>query len=507
MLPQEIDKFMKLKDLINNIEVLEIRGDLETEVCGIASHSSYVSPGGIFFVLKGQKTHGRYYLADAINNGAGVIIFDEPFYDYPEGITLIQVQSVREAMGKIAAKFYGYPAKYMTLVGITGTNGKTTTSHLIASILNKAGFKVGIIGTIGYTYCDKSISAPMTTPESIELQKLLTEMLDAGITHVVMEVSSHALAYERVAGCGFKIALFTNLSRDHLDFHKDMKAYFYCKKRLFTDYLNGIGIVNKEDNYGKKLLNLNIPFITYGLNGADITAKVTKMDLDGTQAEIRTPKGAFNISTPLLGMPNVANIMAATGAALGLGTELIDIKAGIEAVSHVPGRLQRIEKNGISVIVDYAHTPDALRCALSTLRKSCSSPVKSLFNRASRLITVFGCGGDRDRGKRKIMGEIAGKLSDLVIITNDNPRTESPEQIVKEIEIGLRHCKSPYFIIYDRKMAIRSAIRKARRGDIVLIAGKGHETYQILGERAFPFSDIEEVKEALDAKGLHLEMG
>lgn len=488
---------MKLKNLINNIEIIGIKGDLEKEVYGAASHSSRVSPGGIFFVLKGQKTHGRYYLEEAINNGARVIISDEPLYDCPEEVTFIQVPSVREAMGKMASKFYGYPAKYMTLVGITGTNGKTTTSYLIASILNKAGFKVGIIGTIGYTYCGKNISAPMTTPESVELQRLLKEMLDAGITHVVMEVSSHALAYKRIAGCGFKIGLFTNLSRDHLDFHKDMKTYFYSKKKLFTDYLDGIGIINKEDSYGKKLLNLDIPFITYGLNCADITAKVIKMDLDSTEAEIGTPKGAFNINTLLLGMPNLANIMAATGAALCLGIDLIDIKAGIEAVSFVPGRLQRIEKNGISVIVDYAHTPDALRCVLSTLRKFCSS----------RLITVFGCGGDRDRGKRKIMGEIAGKLSDLVIITNDNPRTEPPEQITREIEMGLKRCKGPYFIIYDRKMAIFSAIKKARKGDIVLIAGKGHEAYQILGEKICPFSDIEEVKKALDAEGLHLEMG
>ncbi len=480
---------MKLKNLINNTEILEIRGNLETEICGIASHSNYVSPGGIFFVLKGQKTHGRYYLAEAINNGAKVIIFDEPLPDCPEGVTLIQVQSVREAMGKIAARFYDYPAKYMTLIGITGTNGKTTTSHLIASILHKAGLKVGVIGTIGYSYYDRNISASMTTPENIDLQKLLKEMLDAGITHVVMEVSSHALAYERIAGCDFKIGVFTNLSQDHLDFHKDMEAYFYCKKRLFTHHLDGPGIINKEDNYGKKLLNLDIPFITYGLNCADIAAKVIKMDLDGTEAKIETPKGAFNINTSLLGMPNLYNIMSAAGAALGLDIELIDIKAGIEAVSYVPGRLQRISKNGIEVIVDYAHTPDALRCVLSNLRKFCSS----------RLITVFGCGGDRDRGKRKIMGEIAGKLSDLIIITNDNPRTESPEQIVKEIEMGLRHCKRPYFIIYDRKRAIRSTIKKARRGDIVLIAGKGHETYQIVGERVYPLSDIEEVENILDA--------
>jgi len=480
---------VKLKDLIKNIEILGIKGDLETEVCGLSYHSNDVTPGGMFFVLRGERTHGRYYVEEAISNGARVILFDEPLCSYPEGITLIQVPSVREAMGEIAAKFYGQPVKQMTLIGITGTNGKTTTSHLIASILNKVGFKVGIIGTIGYSYCGSNVPAKMTTPESVELQRLLRDMLNCGVTHVVMEVSSHALAYKRVLGCSFKISVFTNLSRDHLDFHKDMEAYFFCKKMLFTHYLDGLGVINKDDDYGKSLLDLDIDYYTYGLNSASITAEVIKMGLDGTKAEIDTPRGKFNINTQLLGLPNVFNIMAATGAALGLGIDIVDIKAGIEGISYVPGRFQRISKNGIEVIVDYAHTPDALRYLLSTLKGFCSG----------RLITVFGCGGDRDRGKRRLMGEIAGRLSDLVVVTDDNPRNEPPEQIVKEIEIGLTHCKAHYLIIHDRRRAINFAINKAKRGDIIIVAGKGHETCQVFGEKVYPFSDIEEVKRALNA--------
>ncbi|MCD6319701.1 MAG: UDP-N-acetylmuramoyl-L-alanyl-D-glutamate--2,6-diaminopimelate ligase [Candidatus Desulfofervidaceae bacterium] len=479
---------MRLRELLKNILIVDTQGNLEIDVKHITAHSKQVSPGSLFIALKGLHNNGQAYIGEAIIKGAAAILTEEIPLDSKNGVTYIKVGNAREAAAKVAAAFYQHPAEKLTLIGITGTNGKTTTSFLIASILEQAQRRPGIIGTIKYQYAGKTIPASLTTPDSLELQKLFHEMLTNDITDVVMEVSSHSLFYKRVEGCKFKLAIFTNLSRDHLDFHENMEAYFNCKKELFTYYLapEGVAVINADDTWGQRLLKAvahHSPYITYGLSTqTQVRAQEVNFSLDGTKAIIQTPEGNFSLVSSLIGQPNLYNLLAATAAAIALGIPLSVIKSGLEKIGRVKGRMERFSGKGIEVIIDYAHTPDALKQALTTLRPFCQG----------KLITVFGCGGNRDRGKRPIMGEIASELADMIIITNDNPRNESSRQIIQDIEMGIKK-EIPYCIIPDRQQAIAWAIKYAKKGDVVLIAGKGHENYQIVGDKKYHLDDREEV--------------
>jgi UDP-N-acetylmuramoyl-L-alanyl-D-glutamate--2,6-diaminopimelate ligase len=477
---------MKLTVLLKEIDVLSIHGDASIDIKDITVNSKTVCPGSLFIALKGIHTDGSLYINEAIQRGAVAVVTEKLPSVKENQATFVLVKDARETLAKLAAAFYGYPAKSLNLIGITGTNGKTTVSYLMASILKQAGREPGIIGTIRYQYGEKNIPASLTTPDSCELQRLLREMKDHKVTDVVMEVSSHALVYKRVYGCAFNAAIFTNLSRDHLDFHGSMENYFEAKKQLFVNYLSskGVAIINWDDDWGKKLITSPLPrFITYGLSSqADIFPKYVHLSLDGIETVVNTPAGRLQVKSSLIGKPNLYNLLAAIAAGVALEIPLAVIKTALEAVAPICGRLERLKGNGIDVIIDYAHTPDALKQVLKTLRPFCQG----------RLITVFGCGGDRDKGKRPLMGKIASELSDLVIITNDNPRSEPSRQIIQDIEMGINKDKA-YCIVPDRRQAIAWAIKHAQKGDMIVIAGKGHEDYQIIGNKRYHFSDREEV--------------
>jgi len=476
---------MKLKELLKEISLISISGPLNKDIKQIAFHSKEVSSNSLFIALKGHKHDGFDYIDEAIEKGAVAIISEKPVFQKKNGITYLQVKDAREAAGKLASAFYNYPAKYLNLIGITGTNGKTTTAYLIATILKEMGKKVGIIGTIFYKYAEKTIPSSLTTPDPLNLHRLFKEMLSSGVTDVVVEVSSHGLYYQRVSGCQFQVAVFTNLSHEHLDFHQNMEDYFQSKKLLFTHYLskNGYAIVNLDDPWGRRLLNeINTPSLTYGLSPkAKVWAEKPKFFLDGLEANFHTPNGSFHLYSPLVGEPNILNLLAAIAVGITLKIPIDVIKNALTKAKAVPGRLERFFSNDINVFIDYAHTPDALEKALKTLRPLCKG----------RLITVFGCGGNRDREKRPLMGKVASHLSDIVVITDDNPRNEPPSQIIKDIEAGLD--KRNYHIIPNRREAIAWAIKNAKSGDIILIAGKGHEDYQIIGNKKYHLSDREEV--------------
>jgi UDP-N-acetylmuramoyl-L-alanyl-D-glutamate--2,6-diaminopimelate ligase len=484
---------MRLVELIKNADSLTVIGSLEKEIKDIVFNSKLAAVNSLFVALKSREDNGLAYISEAIAQGAVAILTDEIPPLNCNGITYLKASDVRKAAAILTATFYQYPAKKLNLIGITGTNGKTTTSYLIASILRQSQKKTGIIGTIQYQCGNKAVLAALTTPESLELQMLFKKMVLEGISDVVMEVSSHSLFYKRVAECQFRLAIFTNLSQDHLDFHKDMETYFECKKKLFTHYLanNGYAIINLDDPYGKRLSKeINVSYLTYGLSPlADIWAENPLFSLNGTKATIHTKKGCFPIFSPLIGKPNLYNLLAAIGTAIVMDLPLDKIKVGIEEVQSVCGRLERFSRNGIEVFVDYAHSPAALEQTLKTLRPLCQG----------KLITVFGCGGNRDRGKRPLMGKVVSELSNMVIITDDNPRYEPSRQIIQDIEVGIKKGIS-YWVIPQRKQAIHIAIKYAQRNDIVFIAGKGHENYQLIGGEKYYLSDRKEVEKALRDK-------
>ncbi|MBI3753342.1 MAG: UDP-N-acetylmuramoyl-L-alanyl-D-glutamate--2,6-diaminopimelate ligase [Deltaproteobacteria bacterium] len=484
---------MKLSELIKNLPDKNVIGSAEIPICGIAYDSRKADKDCIFAAIKGERLDGSKFIHDAIKRGAAAVLAENA----AAGISATQVivPDVREAMARLASAFYGEPSRKMTLIGVTGTNGKTTITYLVESILSSAGFNAGVVGTINYRYKDKIFHAPHTTPEAPDLQRVLNEMIDSGITHCVMEVSSHSLAQKRVDSCRFAGGTFTNLTRDHLDYHRTMEEYFESKSRLFIDFIakekKGFAVINVDDLWGEKLLNLkfkisNFKFIRYSLKqDAEIKPSKVSFSERGIEAMLDTSIGSVKISSPFLGEYNLQNIMAAVGIGIGLGLGKQVIENGIAILKRVPGRLERVDsKDGFQAVIDYAHTGDALERALNTLR-----PLTK-----GRLITVFGCGGDRDRGKRPIMGEIATRLSDFTIITSDNPRSEEPMEIIKEIEKGV---KETYLAIPDRHEAIRAAVDMAVSGDIILVAGKGHEDYQIIGNKKFHFDDTEEIKKAM----------
>jgi UDP-N-acetylmuramoyl-L-alanyl-D-glutamate--2,6-diaminopimelate ligase len=493
---------MRLDYLLNGQQILEHSGNTDVEIKGLTADSRKVKDGYLFVALKGSSENGHRYLTDAVQKGARALVVQDAETGL-SGATVVRLPDTRSAFFDLAERFYDYPARHMDLIGITGTNGKTTTSYLLESILREAGKEVGVIGTINYRFKGNSFEASLTTPDPVDLMRLMREMRDAGVTHVIVEVSSHSLDQGRTQGLRWSRAIFTSFSRDHLDYHSSMEEYFRAKSLLFDSLEetqnNGQvrAILNMDDAKGRVLERMTkVPVVSYGLeNRCSVRAADIESTVQGLRFRLITAAGEAVVASPLLGRINVYNMLAAAATGLTYGIELKTITEGIQSLGSVPGRLERVQNNrGLSIIVDYAHTPDALEKALQTVRE--------LAER--RLITVFGCGGDRDRGKRPEMGRVAGDYSDLVIITSDNPRGEDPEHIVSEIEPGVREAgldrvepDSPYTnrsyrIFIDRGKAIRNAVDLAEKGDIVLIAGKGHEDYQIIGKRKRYFNDVEE---------------
>lgn len=482
---------MQLKNLLDEVRIVEIHVNPELEITGLSYSSKNIQPGYIFFALKGQKADGHDFLDEVIAKGAGLVVSERP---RPAGLNIswLQVLDVREAMAQMASSFYGHPSMKLKTIGITGTKGKTTTSYLLEHILKTAGFQPGVVGTIEYRWKDKKITAERTTPEAPDIQRILKEMVDDGVTHCIMEVSSHSLDLKRVYRIGFDLAIFTNLSGEHLDYHENMEKYFEAKKKLFfLNHKRQASIVNMDDPWGEKLISeLPMKTITYGFRPeAVIRAESFMLEENGMKATVSYPGGLLNLKTSLLGKHNLYNILAAVSAALVLGVSPSHIVKAISTAGCVPGRFEVVpNKSGIKVIVDYAHTDAALENLLLT--------VKSL--NPKRIILVFGCGGDRDRSKRPRMGEVAARLADWTIITSDNPRSEDPEKIIDEIEQGfLRVGSKNYERESDRRKAIEKALRLARKGDFVLLAGKGHETYQIFRDKTIHFSDVEVAQEIL----------
>jgi UDP-N-acetylmuramoyl-L-alanyl-D-glutamate--2,6-diaminopimelate ligase len=479
---------MKLRDLLAGIENVASEKYMDAEITAVAFDSRKVAPGGLFVAIRGEKTDGNLYVPDAIRGVARAIVSEQIApADLPENLAWVEVSagSGRKALASVSANFYRRPAEALKLVGVTGTNGKTTTVFLVDAILRAAGMACGMFGTIRNRTPKHSQVASSTTPESLDLQRFLAEVRDAGGTHATLEVSSHALALERVWGCPFAAAVYTNLTRDHLDFHKTMDAYFLAKRRLFSGTGAGAplcGVVNVDDAHGKQLAGLAQSTLTYGLqNGADITTRKFTPSFAGLEFTAQTPAGKIEIRSPLVGRINVYNILAAVGAGLALGLTSAVIEEGIRSLDHVPGRFARIDEGQpFLVVVDYAHTDDALRNLIQTARD---------LLKGGRIITLFGCGGERDRTKRPLMGEAAGSLSDLVVLTSDNPRSEDPLGIINDAVVGLQKANGKYVVELERGRAIEIALEEAREGDIVLLAGKGHETSQIIGNKIIEFDD------------------
>lgn len=492
---------MILKELLEVLNKSNVLGGLERQVKDITYDSREVRKDSLFVAIPGFKTDGRKYIADAIRKGASVIVTEGAIEAPENNITVISVPDARNALALLSAQFYGYPSRRLRMIGITGTNGKTTTSYLIKSIIDNAGKRCGLFGTISYIIGDETMPASHTTPESADLQKYLYKMIETGAEYAVMEVSSHALELNRVADCEFDIAVFTNLTQDHLDFHKTMEGYFNAKLKLFTSLSNErgkmvkkLGIINIDDPYSKRILDaMKVKAVTYGFSkDADIRPDDIRMGINGISFKAVTPKGIFPVESKLTGKYNIKNILSAIGAGQGLGFDNSIIADGIRALESVSGRFEKIDEGqDFAVVVDYAHTEDALRRLLEAVKEFAKG----------RIITVFGCGGDRDKGKRPRMGEAAGKLSDMVIITSDNPRSEDPMEIIKAIEKGIKEIKNgkkpDYLIMPYRREAIYKAIGLAKKDDIIVIAGKGHEDYQIIGDKKSHFDDRETAREAI----------
>jgi len=499
-----------LRDLLSSTPPVQVQGNLDVEIVHLAYDSRTVQPGSLFFALPGTKSDGARFINEAVTRGAAAVVVPPNSIVSPH-VTAVYFSAPRVLLGACADRFYQHPTAQLTMLGVTGTSGKTTTTYLTEAIWHAMGWAPGVVGTINYRYRDHILAAPFTTPEAVELQELLRTMVDARVSHVVMEVSSHALAQDRVHGCQWDGALFTNLGRDHLDYHKDLDDYFAAKVRLFTEELgrstkpHRFVAVNADDSWGQKLLSMRLPgrVLTYGLrNDAEVSVKNVEKDFQGMRGVLRVEKAEVPFSSALIGEPHLYNIMAATTASHALGVPPEVIASGIRHCTGVPGRLEAIQAGQpFGVLVDYAHKPDALEKTLRSIRQLTQG----------RLLTVFGCGGDRDRGKRPLMGEAAGRLSDVVVLTSDNPRTEDPYQILAEAEPGLVQAGVPkvddpttiakltrgYVVMVDRRAAIQAALAGAQPGDVLVIAGKGHEDYQIVGTTKSHFDDREEVRHYL----------
>lgn len=483
---------MHIKNILKGIKYKAGRGVSSLKINTVTCDSRKVKKGDLFIAFRGYSVDGYKFIGEAASRGAAIILAQRDFAG-PESVKKILVKDTRRALPVIAANFYKHPSDKLKVIGITGTNGKTTITYIIENILRHAGRETGVIGTINYRFAGKEFPAKNTTPGPLELEAILADMVKQGIRYAIMEVSSHSLDQGRADGLTFDEAIFTNISGEHLDYHKTIKRYFNAKIRLFDKLkAGGAAILNNDDKKISALRHsLKNKVITYGLkSGADIRAVDIKLGLDGSAFTAIMPNGSFAVKTRLIGKHNISNILAAIAVAFIERTDLSIIKKGIESTSFAPGRLEPIdERQPFKVFVDYAHTEDALRNILSILRE---------VRPANRIITVFGCGGDRDRKKRPRMGVAACEFSDRVMITSDNPRFEEPLEIIKEIEKGVKGAFDNYDIIADRKAAIKAALSEASENDIVVIAGKGHEKYQIIKDRAMPFDDCEVARSVLN---------
>jgi UDP-N-acetylmuramoyl-L-alanyl-D-glutamate--2,6-diaminopimelate ligase len=502
---------MKLQQLVAGAGAQGSLVNPEAQISSVVYDSREARGGSLFVAIRGEKADGNQFIAAAIERGATAIISEMP-PPAPNGssqtgeiapglrresVAWLQVPDARKALATIAANFFGRPADKLQLVGITGTNGKTTTSFLLDSIIHAEGFRSGLFGTIEYRTPVETYPAKTTTPESLELHRFFSEIVGAGGTHAVLESSSHALALDRLWGCRFAAAIFTNLTRDHLDFHHTMENYFAAKRRLFEGTGAGralCGIVNIDDPYGPQLRNLAEKTITYGLSsGAQVTTKKFPLALRGLDFIAETPAGKIEVRSPLVGRNNVYNLLAAIAASIALGFPREAIEEGISALAAVPGRFERIDLGQpFMVIVDYAHTDDALQKLLETARE---------LHPFGRMITLFGCGGERDRSKRPLMGEAAGRLSDVVVLSSDNPRSEDPLKIINDVVVGLQRTSAKVLVEPNRERAVELALEQARPGDMVLLAGKGHETTQVLKDRTIEFDDREVARRILRQRG------
>jgi UDP-N-acetylmuramoyl-L-alanyl-D-glutamate--2,6-diaminopimelate ligase len=517
---------MTFQHLLDGAEVLSQSGN--PGVCGVEYDSRRIKPGCLFVAMRGESSDGNRFIDAAIQAGAVAIVTDSATEKPREGVAWAVVPHGRRALARLSANLYKRPAERIAIIGITGTNGKSTTAFLVESILTASLRKSAMIGTIEYHVAGHIFPAPHTTPEALELNRILNAAVGQGATDAVMEVSSHALAQERVFGIPFDVAVFTNLTRDHLDYHKTMDEYFVAKRVLFT----GCGtdppraaVTNLDDEHGAKLVELgrkrSSVVLTYGWERGDFHAEDVDISPRGTRFDLATPQDKIAIFSPLIGRVNVYNILAAAAACYARGCSSNAIARGVESLTHVPGRFERVDCGQLfTVVVDYAHTDDALRNLTALAREFVSRAgvkgdgVKANGAKgdaakgdgpASRVLTVFGCGGDRDRAKRPLMGEAAGRGSDFVVLTSDNPRSEDPRAIINDALVGLQKTGVKYSVEVDRRKAILLAIGEARTGDIVLLAGKGHEKVQVTREGSLPFDDVEVAREALKAVGFDCE--
>jgi UDP-N-acetylmuramoyl-L-alanyl-D-glutamate--2,6-diaminopimelate ligase len=485
---------MRLREVLMDVPVRT--GELDAEITSVTADSRLVVPGALFIAVPGLKTDGAKFIDAAISKGAAGIVSESGIASPASAAPLIHVDDARAALALIAANFYGRPTSNLSLIGVTGTSGKTTTTKMIESILDATGEPVGLIGTIEYRAGDEHLTADRTTPDAVVLQQWFAKMVDAGVRRAVMEVSSHALALKRTYGIRFAAAVFTNLSQDHFDFHKDFEDYFAAKRILFDqiDRSRKTAIINIDDEYGRRLANdLGDCVVTFGrasnedihpLGGFEVSVR-------GLHGRVVTPAGEVRVASKLLGAPNLYNWLGAIGAALSVGIDIATIEAGIRNLVAVRGRFEYVESDGgPTVIVDYAHKPDALEKLLLAVRDLAAG---------RRVVLIFGCGGDRDRDKRPMMGTIAARLANQTVLTSDNPRGEKPEAILDDIERGMRGSTN-YERITDRREAIARTIRQASDDDVIVIAGKGHESYQVVGDQVIHFDDREEAERALKAR-------
>lgn len=486
---------MRLKELLHKAGLAHAADRVvDEEILGLTTDSRSVKPGDLFIGLPGTKVDGGEFWSQAVAQGAKALVLSETI-QAESSVPTIHDADISALCGRLASAFYDFPAQKLALAGVTGTNGKTTTSYLLEHLLQKSGHPTALLGTLVARWPGVSQVAQHTTPFSVDIQKTLAHAVEAGCTHGVMEVSSHALAQKRVYPLTFQTAIFTNLTQDHLDYHPTMEDYFQAKALLFSpEYLAGQGIINRDDPYGLRLLH-GTPHTSYGLTTeADLYARDLTFAPQGIQGTLVTPKGKGKFQAPLVGQFNLYNLLGAVGGALALGLDLEKIIQGLPSFAGVPGRMERVTRfeDDITVLVDYAHTPDGLKSLLEAARPFIPG----------RLICVFGCGGDRDRTKRPKMGAITAELADVLVVTSDNPRTEDPERILADVMTGISTSK-PVLVQVDRHLAIEEAILQAKPGDGVVIAGKGHEDYQILGATKYPFDDREESRKALKLRRNH----
>ncbi|HEX7284575.1 MAG TPA: UDP-N-acetylmuramoyl-L-alanyl-D-glutamate--2,6-diaminopimelate ligase [Candidatus Angelobacter sp.] len=485
---------------------------LDSEICGLHYDSRRIQPGFLFVAMRGEAADGNRYIETALKNGAVAVVTDSALEPARAGVAWAVVEHGRRALAQLAANFYGRPAEQLKITGITGTNGKTTTTFLTEAILNFSGNKTALVGTIEYHVAGKVLPAPHTTPESLELSQIFSEALAAGATDAAMEVSSHALEQGRVWGIPYEVAVFTNLTRDHLDYHKDMESYFAAKKLLFAGAGTRpprVAVINADDDYGMALLEAGHPkaerVISYGIASGDFHAENVDLQPTQTAFDLVTPEGRARITSRLIGKVNVYNLLAAAAAAHARRCTLEQIAEAVRGFNQVPGRFERVDcGQPFTVVVDYAHTDDALRNLTAIARDFARRG-----GAQGRVITLFGCGGDRDRSKRPLMGQAAVKGSDFVVLTSDNPRSEDPLKIIEDVLPGLQsnHDGARYTVEPDRRQAIALAAAEAKPGDVLLIAGKGHEKYQITREGTFPFDDVQVARETLQKMGYSAPKG